>query len=87
LGIGTHPGIVFSTLNLFVGWGLWTIRKWARLYVMVAQGFGALSCVALLFFSIAVFQGSLCITGIYLLPLAISVYIFVYFWERRKLFR
>ena len=63
------------------------MKNWARLYVMVAQGIGAFSCVAPLFFSIAVFQGSLCITGIYLLPLAISIYFFVNFWERRKLLR
>jgi uncharacterized membrane protein (DUF2068 family) len=79
--------LFFSILNLFVGWGLWTLRNWARLYVMVSQGIGVLSCVALLFLSIVVFQGNLCITAVYLLPLALSLYIFVYFWERRKLFR
>jgi hypothetical protein len=79
--------MVFSMLNLIVGWGLWRMRNWARVYVMVAQGLGVLSCVALLFFSIVAFQGNLCIFGVYLLPLAISGYIFVYFWERRRLFR
>jgi uncharacterized membrane protein (DUF2068 family) len=79
--------LFFSILNLAVGWGLWTMRNWARVYVMVAQGIGVLSCAALLFFSIVAFQGNLCITGMYLIPLALSAYIFVYFWERRKMFR
>ncbi len=79
--------LFFSVLNLAVGWGLWTMRNWARVYVMVAQGIGVLSCAAMLFFSIVAFQGNLCITGVYFIPLALSAYIFVYFWERRKMFR
>jgi uncharacterized membrane protein (DUF2068 family) len=42
--------LVFSALNLFIGWGLWTMRNWARVYNLVTQGLAVLSGIPLLFF-------------------------------------
>jgi Predicted membrane protein (DUF2127). len=78
---------IFSILNLVVGWGLWTMRNWARIYVLASQGLSILTGVPLLFFSIAVSKGNLCIGVMYLLPLAITGYIFLWFFENRKIFR
>lgn len=79
--------LIFSILNLVVGWGLWTMRNWARIYVLASQGLSILTGVPLLFLSIAVSKGSLCIGVVYFFPLAISGYIFLWFFENRNLFR
>ena len=78
---------IFSILNLLVGWGLWTMRNWARIYVLASQGLSILTGVPLLFLSIAISKGNLCIGVVYLFPLAISGYIFLWFFENRNLFR
>jgi uncharacterized membrane protein (DUF2068 family) len=78
---------IFSVLNLVVGWGLWTMRNWARIYVLASQGLSILTGVPLLFFSVVVSKGSLCIGVLYLFPLAISGYIFLWFFENRNYFR
>jgi hypothetical protein len=78
--------LIFSLLNLFVGWGLWTMRNWARVYILVTQGLGVLSGIPLLFFSIMASKGNICVCGGYLLPLIISGYIFLWFLENRRLF-
>ena len=79
--------LVFSALNLFIGWGLWTMRNWARVYILVTQGLAVLSGIPLLFFSIMVSKGNLFVFGAYILPLLFSGYIFIWFMENRKLFR
>jgi uncharacterized membrane protein (DUF2068 family) len=79
--------LVFSSLNLFIGWGLWTMRNWARGYILVTQGLAVLSGIPLLFFSIVVSKGNLIVLGVYILPLLFSGFLFVWFMENRKLFR
>jgi hypothetical protein len=78
---------LLSILNLVVGWGLWAMRNWARIYVLATQGLSILSGVPLLFLSIALTKGNLCVGILYFVPLVISGYICLWFIENRKLFR
>jgi uncharacterized membrane protein (DUF2068 family) len=87
LTFGLITLLIFSMLNLFIGWGLWTMRNWARVYILVTQGLSILGGVPVLFFSIVVSKGNLCIGATYLLPLVVSAYIFMWFLENRKAFR
>lgn len=79
--------LIGSVLNLVVGWGLWAMKNWARVYILVTQGLSILFSVAILFFSIAISRGSLCVGALYLVPIVIAGYIFLWFMEHRASFR
>jgi len=78
---------LFSILNLLLGWGLWGMRNWARIIILVTQGLSLLGGVFILFYSIIATNGSLIVCGINALSLIIPGIIFFWFFLNRRLFR
>lgn len=70
-----------AALNVVIGWGLWHLKNWARILVIVLQSLGALSNLASLCLALGVSSGeveptSLCST---IGGLAVSGYIIYWF--------
>jgi hypothetical protein len=78
---------LYSFLTLLMGWGLWTMRNWARILLLVVQGLSLLSGLAGLFYGIAVSHGSLIMCGLNFASLILPAWIFIWFLLNRRLFR
>lgn len=78
---------LFSILTLLVGWGLWGMRNWARILILISQGISLIAGVLVLFLSIMETKGNLFVCGVNLLSLVIPGIIFFWFLLNRKLFR
>jgi hypothetical protein len=78
---------VYSVITLLVGWGLWTMRNWARVVILVIQGLSLAVSIFLLFYSVAVSGGNLIICGVYTVSLIFPAWIFLWFFLNRWKFR
>ncbi len=77
-----------AALNVVIGWGLWHLKNWARILVIVFQGLGALSNLASLCLALGISSGevetaSLCST---IGGLALSSYIIYWFASNSEYF-
>jgi hypothetical protein len=76
-----------SIIGVLIGWGLWTMRNWARVLILLTQGLALAAGVAALFYSIASTQGNLFICGSYAASLVFPGIVFLWFLLNRRLFR
>jgi hypothetical protein len=76
-----------SVLSFLVGWGLWTMRNWARIFILVTQGISFVIGVVGLFASIVTSNGNLFVCGSYLFSLIFPGIILFWFLMNRRLFR
>jgi uncharacterized membrane protein (DUF2068 family) len=77
---------LYSVVTLLVGWGLWTMRNWARIVILIVQGLSLAVSLFILFYSIAVSGGSLIVCGIYSLSLIFPAWVFLWFFLNRRHF-
>jgi hypothetical protein len=68
---------LFSIVTFLLGWGLWTMRNWARILILISQGL----------LSIVSTNGNLLVCGVNSLSLVFPGIVFVWFLLNRKLFR
>jgi hypothetical protein len=78
---------LFSIVTFLVGWGLWTMRNWARVLILLTQGLSLVGGIIGLFASIAATNGSLIVCGVNALGLLLPGLVFVWFLLNRRLFR
>lgn len=78
---------LFSIVTFLIGWGLWTMRNWARIFILITQGISLAAGVFGLFLSIVSTNGNLFICGVYLVSLILPGIIFLWFLFNRRLFR
>jgi hypothetical protein len=78
---------LYSFLTFLMGWGLWTMRNWARILLLLVQGVSLITGLASLFFSIAVSHGSLFVCGANFVSLILPGWIFLWFLFNRRQFR
>jgi uncharacterized membrane protein (DUF2068 family) len=78
---------VYSVGTMLVGYGLWTMRNWARIVILVVQGLSLAAGLFALFYSIAVSGGSLIVCGVNALSLIFPVWVFIWFLLNRRQFR
>jgi hypothetical protein len=76
-----------GVVTFLVGWGLWSMRNWARIFILVTQGISLAGGIAGLFMSIASTGGNLLICGAYLVSLIFPGVVFLWFFLNRRLFR
>ncbi len=78
---------LYSVITLLVGWGLWTMRNWARIVILVIQGLSLAASLFLLFYSVAVSGGNLLICGVFTVSLIFPAWVFLWFFLNRRQFR
>lgn len=78
---------LYSVGMLLVGWGLWTMRNWARIIILVVQGFSLAVSLLALFYSIAVSGVNLFVCGVYSISLIFPAWVFLWFFLNRRHFR
>jgi uncharacterized membrane protein (DUF2068 family) len=78
---------LYSVGTLLVGWGLWTMRNWARVTIIVVQGISLAFSLFALFYSIAISGGSIIVCGVYSISLITPAWIFLWFFLNRRQFR
>ena len=78
---------LYSVGMLVVGWGLWTMRNWARIIILIVQGFSLAASLFALFYSIAVSGGNLVVCGVYSISLIFPAWVFLWFFLNRRHFR
>jgi hypothetical protein len=78
---------LYSVVSLLLGWGLWTMRNWARIVILIIQGFSLAVSLFTLFYSIAVSGGNLFVCGVYTISLIFPAWVFLWFFLNRRQFR
>jgi hypothetical protein len=78
---------LFSVTGVLIGWGLWTMRNWARVIILVTQGLALIAGIVGLFLSIASTNGNLFVCGSYLASLIFPAIVFLWFFLNRNEFR
>jgi uncharacterized membrane protein (DUF2068 family) len=78
---------VVSIATLVVGWGLWAMRNWARILVLISQGLSLAAGLFMLFSSIVVTHANLFICGVYGVSLIFPGIVFIWFLLNKPLFR
>jgi uncharacterized membrane protein (DUF2068 family) len=78
---------VYSVGTILVGFGLWTMRNWARVLILVGLGLSLAASLFALFYSIAESRGSLIVCGVNGLSLIIPGWVFFWFFLNRGKFR
>jgi uncharacterized membrane protein (DUF2068 family) len=78
---------VYSVGTILVGYGLWTMRNWARVVIIIVQGLSLAASLFALFYTIAQSGGSLLVCGINSLSLVIPGWVFFWFFLNRGKFR
>jgi hypothetical protein len=78
---------LYSVLTVILGWGLWTMRNWARILLLIVQGIALLGGLYTLFSSIAASGGSVFICAMYSASLIVPGWIFLWFLLNRRQFR
>jgi uncharacterized membrane protein (DUF2068 family) len=78
---------VASIVTLVNGWGLWTMRNWARILVLISQGFSLIAGVFLLFSSFVITHANPFICGVYGISLIFPGIVFFWFLTNRRAFR
>jgi hypothetical protein len=78
---------LFSVINVVTGWGLWTMRNWARVIVLILQGLSLGLGIVGLFWSIASTNGNLFACGSYIAALIFPGIVFFWFFLNRQEFR
>jgi uncharacterized membrane protein (DUF2068 family) len=78
---------LYSVVSLLVGWGLWTMRNWARIVILIIQGFSLAVSLFTLFYSIAISGGNLFVCGVYSISLIFPAWVFLWFFLNRRQFR
>ncbi len=78
---------LYSVGTLLVGWGLWTMRQWARVLILIVQGFSLVVSLFALFYSIAISGGNLLVCGVYSISLIFPAWVFLWFFLNRDRFR
>jgi hypothetical protein len=77
---------LYSVLLLVIGWGLWTMRNWARVVVLLLQGFSLAAGLFTLFYNIAVSGGSVPVCVCNSALLIVPTWIFLWFFLNRRQF-
>jgi uncharacterized membrane protein (DUF2068 family) len=78
---------LYSVGTLLVGWGLWTMRNWARVVILIVQGISLAFSLFALFYSIAISGGSLFVCGVYSISLIFPAWVFLWFFLNHRQFR
>jgi hypothetical protein len=78
---------LYSVLTVVLGWGLWTMRNWARIFLLIVQGISLVGGLYTLFASIAASGGSVFICVMYSASLVVPGWIFLWFLLNRRQFR
>ncbi len=78
---------LFSVVTFLIGWGLWKMRNWARIFILITQGLSLAAGILGLFLSIVSTNGNLFVCGMNLVSLVFPGIIFLWFLLNRRLFR
>jgi hypothetical protein len=78
---------LYSVITLLVGWGLWTMRNWARIIILVIQGLSLAVSLFVLFYSVAISGGNILVCGVFAVSLIFPAWVFLWFFLNRWKFR